>query len=169
MAQGTVNKVTLVGRLGADPEAKFLTNGSAKATLRLATNDGYKDKTTGQFIESTEWHRVALFGKLAEIAGEYLTKGRLVYIEGKIKTRKWQDQTTGQDRYMAEVVAEELQMLGANPNAVAQAQQPTMAHPSQQAITPNYQPAGYAQQSPMQPANQSPMTYAQQYAIAKGA
>ena len=108
---GTINKVILIGRLGADPEVRYMPSGGAVANLRLATNDGYKDKNSGQFVENTEWHRVVVFGRLAEIAGEYLRKGRMVYIEGRIRTNKWQDQS-GQDRYTTEVVANELQLLG---------------------------------------------------------
>jgi single-strand DNA-binding protein len=110
MAKGTLNKVILIGRLGSDPEIRYMPNGNAVANLRLATNDGYKDKN-GQFQETTEWHRVVLFGKVAEIAGQYLQKGRLVYIEGRIRTNKWQDQS-GQDRYTTEIVANEMQLLG---------------------------------------------------------
>lgn len=112
MAKGTLNKVILIGRLGSDPEIRYMPNGNAIGNLRLATNDGYKDKN-GQFQESTEWHRVVLFGRLAEIAGQYLQKGRLVYIEGRIRTNKWQDQS-GQDRYTTEIVANEMQLLGGN-------------------------------------------------------
>ena len=111
MAKGTLNKVILIGRLGADPEVRYMPSGSAVTNLRLATNDGYKDKQSGQFVESTEWHRIALFGRLAEIAGQYLQKGRLVYIEGRIRTSKWQDKQ-GQDRYTTEIVANEMQLLG---------------------------------------------------------
>jgi len=111
MSKGTLNKVILIGRVGADPEVRYMPNGNAVANVRLATNDGYKDKNTGQFVESTEWHRVVLFNKLGEIAGQYLQKGRLVYIEGRIRTSKWQDQS-GQDRYTTEIVANEMQLLG---------------------------------------------------------
>lgn len=132
MSKGTVNKVTLLGRLGADPEVRYMPSGSAVTNLRLATNDGYKDKTSGQFVETTEWHRVVLFGKLAEIAGQYLQKGRLVYIEGRIRTNKWQDQS-GQDRYTTEIVANEMQLIGGsgreggndNPFDQSQSQQAT--------------------------------------------
>ena len=111
MSKGTVNKVIILGRLGADPEVRYMPNGTAIANLRLATNDGYKDKQTGQFVESTEWHKVVLFGRLGEIAGEYLRKGGMVYIEGRLRTNKWQDQN-GQDRYTTEIVASEMQLLG---------------------------------------------------------
>lgn len=94
----SVNKVILVGNLGADPEVRYLPSGDAVANIRLATTDRYKDKQSGDFKEATEWHRVAFFGKLAEIVGQYLKKGSSVYIEGRIRTRKWQDQA-GQDKY----------------------------------------------------------------------
>lgn len=111
MAKGTVNKVILLGRMGADPEVRYMPNGTAVATLRLATNDGYKDKNTGQFVENTEWHRVVLFGRLGEIAGEYLRKGSMAYVEGRLRTNKWKDQS-GQDRYTTEIVADEMQLIG---------------------------------------------------------
>ena len=111
MSKGTLNKVILIGRVGADPEVRYMPSGNAVTNIRLATNDGYKDKNTGQFVESTEWHRVVLFNKLGEIAGQYLQKGRLVYIEGRIRTSKWQDQA-GQDRYTTEIIANEMQLLG---------------------------------------------------------
>lgn len=107
----SVNKVILVGNLGADPEVRYMPSGDAVANIRLATTDRYKDKQTGELKESTEWHRVAFFGKLAEIAGQYLQKGGQVYIEGRIRTRKWQDQS-GQDKYSTEIVAESMVMLG---------------------------------------------------------
>lgn len=111
MSKGTINKVMLLGRLGADPEVRYMPSGSAVANIRIATNDGYKDKQSGQFVETTEWHRVVLFGRLAEIAGQYLQKGRLVFVEGRIRTNKWQDQS-GQDRYSTEIVANEMQLVG---------------------------------------------------------
>lgn len=106
-----VNKVILVGNLGADPEVRYLSSGDAVANIRLATTDRYKDKASGEFKEMTEWHRVAFFGRLAEIVSEYLKKGSSVYIEGRIRTRKWQGQD-GQDRYSTEIVADQMQMLG---------------------------------------------------------
>lgn len=105
-----VNKVTLIGRLGSDPEVRRLENGVAVAKLNVATNDNYKDKTTGEWVEQTEWHSVVAWRYLAERAEQYLKKGRLVYIEGKLTTRKWQDQE-GKDRYNTEVVASTLRML----------------------------------------------------------
>ncbi|MCZ2900215.1 single-stranded DNA-binding protein [Burkholderia thailandensis] len=107
----SVNKVILVGNLGADPEVRYLPSGDAVANIRLATTDRYKDKASGEFKEMTEWHRVAFFGRLAEIVSEYLKKGSSVYIEGRIRTRKWQGQD-GQDRYSTEIVADQMQMLG---------------------------------------------------------
>ncbi|GJG95870.1 single-stranded DNA-binding protein [Cupriavidus pauculus] len=108
----SVNKVILVGNLGADPETRYMPSGDAVTNIRLATTDRYKDKQSGEFKEATEWHRIAFFGKLAEIAGQYLRKGSSVYIEGRIRTRKWQDQA-GQDKYSTEIVADQMQMLGA--------------------------------------------------------
>jgi single-strand DNA-binding protein len=110
MARG-VNKVILVGNLGNDPETKYMPSGDAVTNLSVATSESWKDKQTGEQKDRTEWHRVAMFGRLAEIAAEYLRKGSQVYIEGKIRTRKWQDQQ-GNDRYSTEVIANEMQMLG---------------------------------------------------------
>ncbi|QQX84788.1 single-stranded DNA-binding protein [Cupriavidus necator] len=107
----SVNKVILVGNLGADPETRYLPSGDAVTNIRLATTDRYKDKQSGEMKEATEWHRVSFFGKIAEIAGQYLRKGSSVYIEGRIRTRKWQDQS-GQDKYSTEIVADQMQMLG---------------------------------------------------------
>ncbi|MGF6292742.1 single-stranded DNA-binding protein, partial [Paraburkholderia youngii] len=107
----SVNKVILVGNLGADPEVRYLPSGDAVANIRLATTDRYKDKASGEMKESTEWHRVSFFGRLAEIVSEYLKKGSSVYLEGRIRTRKWQAQD-GTDRYSTEIVAEQMQMLG---------------------------------------------------------
>jgi single-strand DNA-binding protein len=107
----SVNKVILVGNLGADPETRYMPSGDAVTNLRLATTDRYKDKQSGEMKEATEWHRVSMFGKLAEIAAQYLKKGSSVYIEGRIRTRKWQDQS-GQDKYSTEIVADQMQMLG---------------------------------------------------------
>ena len=110
MARG-VNKVILVGNLGADPETRAMPSGSSVANLRIATSESWRDKTSGEQQERTEWHRVALFGRLAEIASEYLRKGSQVYIEGSLRTRKWQDKQ-GQERFTTEIVGNELQMLG---------------------------------------------------------
>lgn len=110
MARG-VNKVILIGNLGADPETRAMPSGATVANLRIATTENWKDRTSGENQERTEWHRVALFGKLAEIASEYLRKGSQVYIEGSLRTRKWQDKQ-GQERYSTEIIGNEMQMLG---------------------------------------------------------
>ncbi len=107
----SVNKAIIVGNLGRDPETRYLPDGGAVTNISIATTDSWKDKSTGEKKEQTEWHRVAFFGKLAEIAGEYLKKGSQVYIEGRIRTRKWQDKD-GQDRYTTEIIADTMQMLG---------------------------------------------------------
>ena len=110
MARG-INKVILVGNLGVDPETRYMPSGAAVTNIRIATSESWKDKQTGEQQERTEWHRVVFFGKVAEIAAEYLRKGSQVYIEGALRTRKWQGQD-GQDRYTTEIVASEMQMLG---------------------------------------------------------
>ena len=110
MARG-VNKVIVVGNLGNDPETRYMPSGSAVTNMTVATNESWKDKQTGEQKERTEWHKVAMFGRLAEIAAEYLRKGSQVYIEGKLRTRKWQGQD-GQDRYTTEIIADKMQMLG---------------------------------------------------------
>jgi single-strand DNA-binding protein len=110
MASRGVNKVILVGNLGADPETRFMPSGGSVTNLRLATSESWKDKQTGQPQERTEWHRVVFFNRLAEVAAEYLKKGSKIYVEGSIRTRKWQDQS-GQDRYTTEIVGSEMQML----------------------------------------------------------
>ena len=109
MARG-INKVILIGNLGKDPEVRYSANGAAIANITVATSDSWKDKQTGETQERTEWHRVVMFNRLGEIAGEYLHKGSKVYIEGRIQTRKWTDQS-GQDRYTTEIVANEMQMM----------------------------------------------------------
>jgi single-strand DNA-binding protein len=110
MSRG-INKVILIGHLGADPETRAMPSGMTVANLRLATSENWKDKTSGEQQERTEWHNVAMFGRLAEIAGEYLRKGSQVYIEGRLRTRKWQDKS-GADRYTTEIVANDMQMIG---------------------------------------------------------
>ncbi|MCP5019135.1 MAG: single-stranded DNA-binding protein [Ketobacter sp.] len=110
MAQRGVNKVILVGNLGQEPETRYLPSGGAVTNISIATSETWKDKNSGQMQERTEWHRVVFFNRLAEIAGEYLKKGTKVYIEGALRTRKWQDQS-GSDRYTTEIVASEMQML----------------------------------------------------------
>ena len=111
MARG-VNKVILVGNLGKDPEIRYIPSGGAVANATIATSEQWKDKDSGQKQERTEWHSVVFYNRLAEIAGEYLRKGSQVYVEGSLRTRKWQDKNTGQDRYTTEVIAREMQMLG---------------------------------------------------------
>jgi single-strand DNA-binding protein len=110
MARG-INKVILIGNLGADPETRSMPSGMTVANIRVATSESWKDKQSGEQKERTEWHSVAMFGRLGEIAGEYLRKGSQVYIEGSLRTRKWQDKE-GRDRYTTEVIADEMQMLG---------------------------------------------------------
>lgn len=110
MARG-INKVILIGNLGADPETRYTSGGKAMSTVNIATSESWKDRETGEQQERTEWHRIVFFGRLAEIVGEYLKKGSQVYIEGRLQTRKWQDKE-GNDRYTTEVVANEMQMLG---------------------------------------------------------
>ena len=110
MARG-VNKVIVVSNLGSDPDTRYVPSGSAVTNLSIATSESWKDKQTGEQKERTEWHKVAMFGRLAEIAAEYLRKGSQVYIEGKLRTRKWQDKE-GKDRWTTEIIADEMQMLG---------------------------------------------------------
>lgn len=142
MASKGVNKVILVGNLGNDPEIRYMQNNSAVAKITVATSETWRDKNTGEQREKTEWHRVVLYGKLAEVAGEYLRKGSQVYIEGQLQTRKWQDQN-GQDRYTTEVVVQgyngTMQMLGGRQSAPAGGQpQQNYQHPQQQAPQQQY-------------------------------
>ncbi|MFL1466432.1 single-stranded DNA-binding protein [Marinobacter sp. HN1S83] len=156
MARG-VNKVILIGNLGQDPDTRYTPNGNAVVNLNLATDESYKDRQTGQMVPKTEWHRIVMFGKIAEVAGQYLRKGSKVYIEGKLQTRKWQGQD-GQDRYTTEVVVDingQMQMLdsrggegGASQGAPAgRPQQSNYNAPpaSQQASQPQQQSGGYSQ------------------------
>ncbi|WP_312242644.1 single-stranded DNA-binding protein [Pantoea sp.] len=143
MAIRGVNKVILIGYMGQDPEVRYMPNGGAVATITLATSESWRDRQTGENRENTEWHRVVLFGKLAEIAGECLRKGAQVYIEGQLRTRKWQDQS-GQDRYTTEVIVNvggTMQMLGSRRDG---GQQGGMAHSGQAPEQPasQQQPAG---------------------------
>jgi single-strand DNA-binding protein len=112
----SVNKVILIGNLGADPETRYSTDGAAITNIRMATTDRWKDKSSGEMREQTEWHRVVFFGRLAEIAGEYLKKGAPVYVEGRLRTRKWTDKD-GNDRYTTEVTADAMQLLGSRAGA----------------------------------------------------
>ncbi|OGV48811.1 MAG: single-stranded DNA-binding protein [Legionellales bacterium RIFCSPHIGHO2_12_FULL_42_9] len=131
MARG-INKVILIGNVGGNPEIRYMPNGNAVTTLSIATSESWKDKQTGEKQERTEWHRVVCFNRLGEIAGEYVRKGSKLYIEGSLRTRKWQDQQ-GQDRYTTEIVANELQMLdskGGNSNVNYDEQPPEHAQQS---------------------------------------
>jgi single-strand DNA-binding protein len=116
MAMASVNKVILVGNLGRDPETRYSPDGAAITNVTIATSDRWKDKASGEMKEATEWHRVVFFGRLAEIAGEYLKKGRPVYVEGRLRTRKWTDKE-GHERYTTEIVADNMQMLGGRDGA----------------------------------------------------
>ncbi|HEM8291551.1 TPA: single-stranded DNA-binding protein [Providencia stuartii] len=148
MASRGVNKVILIGHLGQDPEIRYMPNGGAVANITLATSESWRDKQSGEMREKAEWHRVCIFGKLAEVAGEYLKKGSQVYIEGSLQTRKWQDQS-GQDRYTTEVVVNiggTMQMLGGNGGNQAGSQQPAR-QPQQQ------------QQQQQAPQNEPPMDW----------
>ena len=122
MARG-INKVILVGNLGADPDTRYMPSGSAVTNISVATTKSWKDKNSGDQQERTEWHRVAFFGRLAEISAEYLRKGSQVYIEGELRTRKWQDRE-GRDRWTTEIVASDMQMLGGRQDSTASAPMP---------------------------------------------
>ena len=173
MARG-VNKVILVGNLGNDPEVRYMPQGGAVANLSVATSESWKDKNTGEMKEQTEWHRVVIYQRLAEIAGEYLRKGSKVYLEGKLKTRKWTDKDNI-ERYTTEIVANEMQMLDSRNEGQGAAggyqnqQQPMQQRAPQQAAQSNFQqqaPAGgYQQQqggySQSQPAQQRPQNQQQ--------
>jgi single-strand DNA-binding protein len=159
MGSKGVNKVILVGNIGDDPSIRYMPNGGAVANITVATSESWRDKASGEQKEKTEWHRVATFGKLAEVAGEYLRKGSQVYIEGQLQTRKWQDQN-GQDRYTTEVVVQGfngvMQMLGGKSQG-GQQQQP-MQQPQQ---APQQQYAPPQQQAPQQlpQYNEPPMDF----------
>ena len=172
MASRGVNKVILVGNLGNDPEIRYMPNGGAVANITIATSESWRDKATGEQREKTEWHRVALFGKLAEVAGEYLRKGSQVYIEGQLQTRKWQDQS-GQDRYTTEVVVQGfngvMQMLGGRAQGgapaqggMAQQQQGGWGQPQQPAVQQQQQQqynAPAQQKAPQQAPQQAQPQY----------
>ncbi|MCW8109837.1 single-stranded DNA-binding protein [Alteromonas ponticola] len=161
MANRGVNKVILVGHLGNDPEVRYMPNGNAVANLSLATSESWKDQQ-GQVQEKTEWHRLTMYRRLAEIAGEYLKKGAQIYVEGKLQTRKWQDQQ-GQDRYTTEIIVDQMQMLGGrqeggNPGNAGGGYQQRPQNSGNQGYN---QQGGYAPQAnqgggrPPQPSNQS--------------
>ena len=134
MARG-VNKVILVGNLGADPDARYMPSGAAVTSISVATSEAWTDKNTGQKQERTEWHRVTLFNRLGEIAAEYLRKGSQVYIEGSIRTEKYQDKQTGQDRYSTQIIANNMQLLGGTGGGAADAR-PTRAQAAAGARAP---------------------------------
>ena len=137
----SVNKVILVGNLGRDPEVRYSPDGAAICSVSIATTSAWKDKATGEKREETEWHRVVFYNRLAEIAGEYLKKGRSVYIEGRIKTRKYQDKDTGADRYSTDIVADQMQMLGGRDDSGAQTANHAPQQRQQSAQAPQKQPA----------------------------
>lgn len=140
-----LNKVMLIGNLGADPEVRYMPSGGAVTNVSLATTRRWKDRQSGERKEQTEWHRVVFFNRLAEIAGEYLRKGSQVYVEGRLQTRKWQDQN-GQDRYSTEIVAEDMQMLGSRSGGTANfgdsSQQGGYAPSAPQSAPAQQQPSG---------------------------
>ena len=142
MASRGVNKVILIGNLGQDPEVRYMPNGGAVCNITVATSETWKDKNSGESQEKTEWHRVVMFRRLAEIAGEYLKKGSKVFIEGKLQTRKWQDQQ-GQDRYMTEIIADNMQMLDSRGGGSAD-----FGGGGQQRQAPQSQPQGQPQGGP---------------------
>jgi single-strand DNA-binding protein len=165
MASRGVNKVILVGNLGNDPEVRYMPNGNAVANLSLATSESWKDQQ-GQMQERTEWHKLTMYRRLAEVAGEYLRKGSQIYVEGKLQTRKWQDQQ-GQDRYTTEVIVDQMQMLGGRMDGANQGGQGNnygnnagggYQNRPQQSNQNNQGNQGYGQQSPQQnagsPSNQ---------------
>lgn len=155
-----VNKVIIMGRLGQDPEVRYAQNGNAIANLSVATSETWTDKQTGEKKEATEWHRVVLFGKIAEIAGEYLRKGSMAYFEGKLKTRKWQAQD-GTDKYTTEIVVDvtgTMQLLGGKQEG-GQQQQQHSGTPSQQQQQAQRQQTQQQQRTQQQPANEPPMDF----------
>ena len=148
MARG-VNKAMIIGTLGQDPDVKYTASGSPVVNVSVATNESWKDKQTGENQERTEWHRIVVFGKLAEICAQYLKKGSQVYFEGRIQTRKWKDQT-GNDRYSTEIVANDMQMLGGRPGGASAGNSVPFNPPSQQASSqPSSAPAPAASAAPI--------------------
>ncbi len=140
----SVNKVIVVGNLGKDPETRFMPDGKAVCSFSVATTDTWKDKATGEKKEATEWHRISSFGRLAEICGEYLKKGSQVYVEGKLRTRKWQDKE-GQDRYTTEIIADAMQMLGSRSGMGGGESRETREPSAQGESRPAKKPAGQFQ------------------------
>ena len=166
MARGSINKVILIGTLGRDPEMRFMPNGNAVCSMSLATDEGYKDKNTGQMVDKTEWHRVEAFGRLAEIIGEYLKKGSKCYIEGRLRTDEYEKD--GIKRYSTKIIANEMTMLDSKASQDSggyqqkPAQQQAYQQPAQQAPSQPIQPA-YAQQTqPQQQPAQQPVQPAYQ-------
>ena len=139
MARG-INKAILIGNLGADPEVRYTAGGTAVANVNLATSDQWKDKQSGEMQDRTEWHRLVFFGRMAEIAGEYLKKGSKIYVEGRIQTRKWQGQD-GQDRFTTEIVANDMQMLDGRAGAASQGGNQSQQRSNQPPASSNQQPA----------------------------
>jgi single-strand DNA-binding protein len=150
-----LNKVTLIGNLGADPEIRFMPSGGSVANIRLATTRRWKDKQTGERKEATEWHRVIFFNRLAEIAGEYLKKGSQIYVEGRLQTRKWQSQD-GQDHYTTEILGEEMHMLGSRSGGTGQFNN-EQANNTDQA-RPSAAPSHYKSAPQVSPAGNQPPT-----------
>ncbi|HEY2454459.1 MAG TPA: single-stranded DNA-binding protein [Scandinavium sp.] len=158
MSSRGVNKVTLIGYLGQDPEVRYMPNSTAVTGLSLATSESWRDKQSGEMKENTEWHRVVLFGKVAEVAGEYLRKGAQVYIEGQLRTRKWTD-NGGTDRWTTEIIVGihgTMQMLGGRTNTSGNAHQ---AGQQQGSFTPPPAQPVQAQSAPRNPANEPPMEF----------
>ena len=160
MASRGVNKVILIGNLGNDPEVRYMPSGGAVTNITIATSESWRDKTSGEEKEKTEWHRVVFMGKLAEIAGEYLKKGSKVYVEGKLQTRKWQDQS-GQDKYTTEIMVDSfngvMQMLsGKQDGQQAQPQQSQGGWGQPQQAMPQSHPHRQTQQQQQRPAQQNP-------------
>ena len=154
MSKGTVNKVFIIGRLGQEPQIRYMPNGTAVLSISIATNDGYKDSQTGQFIDNTEWHNVTIFGKKAEIVTQYRTKGDLLMIEGRLRTQKWQDKATGQDRYKTDIVANEIELIGQSSEQVQQQPQ-QFQQPSNQQVQPQPPIANKFAHREQQQANQN--------------
>lgn len=144
----SVNKVILVGNLGRDPEVRYSPDGAAICNVSLATTAVWRDRASGERREETEWHRVVFFNRLAEIAGEYLRKGRSVYVEGRLRTRKWQDKETGQDRYSTEIVADQMQMLGGRDSDAAMSGDDGFSQEPRQQPRQQQQPRPAAPQAP---------------------
>lgn len=149
MASRGINKVIIVGNLGQDPEVRFMPNGGAVANFTVATSETWKDKQTGEQKERTEWHRIVIYQRLAEIAGEYLQKGAKVYLEGRLSTRKWQNQQ-GQDQYTTEIIVNDMQMLDSRHGGQAPAQKQGGFNQAPQQVGYNQNQGGFQQKPPQQ-------------------